>query len=204
MAMATAELLLHPVRLRVVQAFLGHRTLTTGDLCAELPDVPVATLYRHVGRLLRADVLAVVGERRVRGATERSYRLVLEAAALDPADVAAMSPEDHRQAFATFVAGLLGDFDRYLARAAADGQRPDPRRDRVGYRQAAVWVTDEEFDALAADLADAVRRRMEHRPDGVRRRRLLSTITVPADRAVLPEDLPRDGRSSVDGQPPTA
>jgi hypothetical protein len=46
--MTTADLLLHPVRLRIVQAFLGDRALTTGDLRAELPDVPPASLYRHV------------------------------------------------------------------------------------------------------------------------------------------------------------
>ena len=32
--MTSADLLLHPVRLRIVQAFLGDRALTTGDLRA--------------------------------------------------------------------------------------------------------------------------------------------------------------------------
>ncbi|WP_324273703.1 helix-turn-helix domain-containing protein [Blastococcus brunescens] len=62
--MPSADLLLHPVRLRVVQAFLGDRTLTTSDLRAELPDVPTASLYRHVGVLADAGVLTVVGSGR--------------------------------------------------------------------------------------------------------------------------------------------
>jgi hypothetical protein len=37
---ASADLLLHPVRLRIVQAFLGDRALTTTQLRGELPDVP--------------------------------------------------------------------------------------------------------------------------------------------------------------------
>src|SRR3712207_9495280 len=78
--MATADLLLHPVRLRIVQAFLGDRTLTTADLRTELTDVPAATLYRHVGVLAEAGVLVVVGERGVRRAAERGYRLVAYAA----------------------------------------------------------------------------------------------------------------------------
>ena len=73
--MASADLLLHPVRLRIVQAFLGDRALTTSDLAAELADVPAASLYRHVARLVDAGVLAVVAERRVRGALERTYVL---------------------------------------------------------------------------------------------------------------------------------
>src|SRR3954447_4169397 len=127
--MARGELLLHPVRLRVVQAFLGDRTLTTADLRAELPDVPVATLYRHIGVLADAGVLAVVGERKVRGAAERSYRLVTEAASVDADAARLMSPEEHRRGFATFAAGLLADFDRYLERA---GGEVDPVRDGVG------------------------------------------------------------------------
>ena len=176
---ASADLLLHPVRLRVVQAFLGDRTLTTADLREELPDDPVASLYRHVGLLADAGVLEVTGERKVRGAAERSYRLVVEAASVD--DAAGLTAEEHGRAFTTFVAALLADFQRYLDRAGADGALPDLLADRVGYRQLAVWVTDDEFDELAAELASVLRPRMAHRPDGTRRRRLVSTVHLPAD-----------------------
>src|SRR6516164_3314973 len=112
-------LLLHPVRLRIVQAFLGDRALTTGDLAAELPDVPAASLYRHVARLVDARVLAVIAERWVRGALERTYVLRVTAAAIGLDEISAMSADDRRQAFMAFVAGLLGDFDRYLARGTS-------------------------------------------------------------------------------------
>src|SRR3712207_1545009 len=94
---ATADLLLHPVRLRVVQALLGGRALTTGELHTELPDVPAATLYRHVGVLADAGVLEVVAERRVRGSTERTYRLVAAAASVGPGEAATMTAEEHRR-----------------------------------------------------------------------------------------------------------
>jgi helix-turn-helix protein len=38
--MASADLLLHPVRLRIIKAFLGDRALTVTQLAAELDDVP--------------------------------------------------------------------------------------------------------------------------------------------------------------------
>jgi DNA-binding transcriptional ArsR family regulator len=72
---STADLVLHPVRLRILQAFLGGRHLTTGDLARELPDVAQAGLYRHVSRLAKGGVLEVVGERQARGAVERTYAL---------------------------------------------------------------------------------------------------------------------------------
>src|SRR6516225_9294351 len=97
--MTSADLLLHPVRLRIVQAFLGDRALTTTQLRAELPDVPAGSLYRHVAKLVEGGVLAVVSERRVRGAVERTYVLRTSRARLSVDEVAAMSRDEHRQAF---------------------------------------------------------------------------------------------------------
>jgi len=91
-----------------------------------------------------------------------------------------MTAEEHRRAFTTFAASLMADFDRYLANAEPDGGSPDLATDRVGYRQAAVWVTDEEFDEMVGELAAVLRARMANRPDGVRRRRLVSTVHLPA------------------------
>jgi hypothetical protein len=178
---SSADLLLHPVRLRVVQAFLGDRALTTSELRAELPDVPVATLYRHVGVLADAGVLTVSGERKVRGAAERTYRLDLAAASVGAAEAAAMTTEEHRRAFTTFAVALMADFDRYLARAAPDAGRPDLTGDRVGYRQVAVWATDEEFDEMIGEFAAVLRTRMANRPGGGRRRRVVTTVHLPAD-----------------------
>jgi len=93
----TAELLLHPVRLRIIGAFLGDRKLTTADLRAEFPDVPPTSLYRHIGHLIDAGVLDVVAERRVRAAVERTY--VLRAAPpVSADDLASWTPNDHRRA----------------------------------------------------------------------------------------------------------
>ena len=174
--MNSVDLLLHPVRLRVVQAFLGDRTLTTGGLRSALPDVPVATLYRHVGVLADAGVLEVVGERKVRGAAERSYRLVLEAANVPAEDLAGMAADDHRRAFTTFVAALLADFDRYLDRG-----EPDLVRDGVGYRQVGLWLTDTEFAELAADLRAVLQERLANRPGDGRRRRLVGLVHLPGE-----------------------
>ncbi|HVV20342.1 MAG TPA: helix-turn-helix domain-containing protein, partial [Pseudonocardiaceae bacterium] len=145
--MTSADLLLHPVRLRIVQAFLGGRELTTTQLAAELADVPPGSLYRHVARLVDAGVLALVGERRVRGAVERTYELAVTSALIDPDRLAAMTPEEHRQAFTAFVAGLLGDFDRYVA-----GGDVDLIRDGVSYRITGLWLDDAELAEMRAKI----------------------------------------------------
>jgi Helix-turn-helix domain len=170
----SAELLLHPVRLRIVQAFLGDRPLTTAQLSAELSDVPAASLYRHVGRLVRAGVLQVVSERRARGAVERTYMLRVPAATVPPDELASMTAEDHRQAFMAFTAGLLADFDRYLARGDID-----LFRDSVGYRIAGLWLDDGEYAGLLRDLAQVLAPRMANAPAAGRRRRIIAYVLLP-------------------------
>ena len=172
--MASADLLLHPVRLRIVQAFLGDRALTTAELQAELPDVPVGSLYRHVAKLVDGGVLAVVSERRVRGALERTYVLRTSAAHLSADDIATMSRDEHRQAFLAFVAGLIGDFDRYLAR-----DKIDPLRDGASYNLAAMWLDDAELAELARELYIVLQPRLANPPKPGRRRRILATVLLP-------------------------
>ena len=174
--MTTADLLLHPVRLRIVQAFLGERALTTSALIAELADIPAASLYRQVARLVAAGVLSVVAERRVRGTLERTYVLRLSAASIGPDQLATMSVDDHRQAFTAFVAGLLRDFDRYLARGDIDLVR-----DGVSYSIAGLWLDDEEFRELLRELARVLGPRLARSPRAGRKRRILGSVLLPGD-----------------------
>nr|WP_275941654.1 helix-turn-helix domain-containing protein [Planosporangium mesophilum] len=166
---------MHPVRLRIVQVFLGDRELTTGQLRDELPEVPTASLYRHVATLVEGEVLQVVTERKVRGTFERTYRLNAVNARVSGEEAATMNAESHRRAFMTFVAALLGDYDRYLARAEVD-----LARDRVGYQQLALNLTDAEFDELAAEVGEVIRRRLALPSAPDRTRRLWSTVVMPA------------------------
>ncbi|WP_127125862.1 helix-turn-helix domain-containing protein [Georgenia sp. SYP-B2076] len=176
--MRAADVLLHPVRLRIAQAFLGDRSLTTGDLHRELPDVPTATLYRQVAVLAEGGVLEVAGESRVRGAMQRTYRLRTGAASVGPDEARTLTAEEHRQGFLTFVAGLLADYDRYL-----DREDIDHERDLVGYRVNAMHLTDEEMHALLDDLRAVLAPRLELEPGGGRTRRLFATILMPGDPA---------------------
>ncbi len=183
--MTSANLLLHPVRLRIIKAFMGDRRLTTGQLAAALPDVPQASIYRHVARLATAGVLVAVDERRIRGAVERTYELRAAEARISPEEAAAMTLDEHGQAFIAFVAGLLTDFDRYLA------GHPQPGRDGATYQTAGMWLTDAELGDLAREIVAAAAPRLANPPAQGRRRRLLYTILLPTDEA-----------ASTDGDPP--
>jgi Helix-turn-helix domain len=187
--MATADLLLHPVRLRIVKAFLNDRALTTTQLAAEIDDVPAGSLYRHVALLTKAGVLQVVAEQRVRGTVQRTYTLRLLAARIGPQEAAAMSAEEHAQAFMAYAAGLLADFDRYLQAGP-----PDLARDGVSYNVAAMWLTDAEYASFLRDIAAAVAPGLANPPAPGRQRRMVYSVFLPEPRKP-PAPLPHPSHS---------
>jgi DNA-binding transcriptional ArsR family regulator len=170
------DLLLHPVRLRIVHAMSGGRTRTTSEVCASLPDVPKTSVYRHVGLLAEAGLLEVAGEQRVHGAVERRYRLRRERAVIDGDAAASMSLEDHRHGFAAAIASLLAEFNAYL-----DRKHTDPTADSVSYRQGPLWLNQQELAELISEIRGAIVSKRDNEPAPDRRPHLLSTILFPTE-----------------------
>ena len=70
-----AEIVMNPVRQRIFQYFLLHKTGTIKEIRKALPDVPSASLYRHIKIFTDSTILMVVGENRIRGTVESVYQL---------------------------------------------------------------------------------------------------------------------------------
>jgi DNA-binding transcriptional ArsR family regulator len=171
------ELVAHPVRLRIIHAMRGGRTLTTSQLCARLPGVSKATVYRHTDVLAAAGILETAGEQRVRGAVERRYRLRHDQASVSPETFRSASREDHRRAFAAATAALLAEFNAYL-----DHDDADPAADQVGYQQRAIWLTRDELLGLVTGLRNAIAPLIDNPATPDRTRYLLSPILFPAEK----------------------
>ena len=174
--MQTLELLLHPVRMRIVHAMSGGVTRTTSDLLVRLPDVSKATVYRHVSLLAEAGVLEVVGEQRVHGAVERRYQLQRPRAVIDQDAAASMSLDEHRHGFAAACAALVAEFNSYLDQADAD-----PTADKVGYRQIPLWLSEAELAELISQIRSILASVMANQPSPGRRLHLLSPIVFPIE-----------------------
>lgn len=174
--MDTVELLLHPVRLRIVHAMSGGRALTTSQLRERMPDVSKATMYRHVALLADGGILEVAGEQKVGGTIEYRYRLAQPRPVIDGAAAATTSLEDYRRAFAVSMAALLGEFNGYLGRGHAD-----PVADAVGFRQHSLWLSQDERADLIAGMRSAIVPHLENKPAPGRRQHLLSPILFPIE-----------------------
>ncbi len=180
--MNSVDLLLHPVRLRVVHALSGGRELNTTQLCARMPEVSKVTVYRQVGVLVEGGFLEVAGEQRVRGTVERRYRLRQDRPMIDADAAAVMTLEDHRRGFAAAMAVLIAEFNAYLDHAGAD-----PTTDRVSYRQATLWLSPDELAEMTRKMLEVLRDSVANKPAPGRACYLLSPILFPTEQPLEPE-----------------
>ncbi|MGC4044695.1 MAG: helix-turn-helix domain-containing protein [Armatimonas sp.] len=178
-----ADVIFHPVRMRMVQAFFGDRRLTVHQLAGLLEGVAIATVYRHLNRLVEAQVLQVVEERPTRGTVEKVYALAGEqAASFSADDTRQASANEQKHNFNILLTTLQSDYERYL-----DQETYDPHPDGVMIRQRALNLTDDEAltlnEALKAVLAPYIGRPLE----GERRRRMLTLLDLPIVESPMPE-----------------
>lgn len=173
MTTSRAELILHPVRFRVLQA-LFDGPQTTQDIAERLPDVAKSSVYRYLRQLAEAELVAVAETRMVRGAREKTYELQAPAR-LTAEDVAGLTPDEHVRYFTIYVMTLIQDFAAY----ARSGQAVDMAADRAGYTEAAVYATTEELDRFGAALNEALRPLLANSPGDGRHKHKLAVVTHP-------------------------
>lgn len=173
MASRKSDILLHPVRLRIVLAAASDEVTTT-ELAQRLPEVPQATLYRHIGKLSDAGILDLVGERQARGAVERTFRVNAAYASVGAAEAEEMSSEEHLQAFTLFAGILIETYARYVNMPGSN-----PATDGVSVRQARLWLTDRELGVLVSDVTATLAQYLDLEKTPDRTPRLLSTILMP-------------------------
>jgi hypothetical protein len=182
--MNVTELVLHPVRIRIVFAAMDGLPFTTSEMSRRLPDVSKASMYRHIALLAAGELLEVESEELVNGIVERHYRLLRVRAVIDPVAAAAMTNDDHRRGFAAVTASLLAEFNAYL-----DRPESKPTSDSVSYRQFPLWLTDAERTGLVEEIFAAIQACSVHEQSAERKPHLLTTIFFPSGAQVRESDL---------------
>ncbi|GAB4572966.1 MAG: hypothetical protein Kow0077_13870 [Anaerolineae bacterium] len=173
MSSSLIDLIVHPVRLQILQ-LLSVRQLTTQEISAALPDVPVSSLYRHLKRLRASGLIAVAETKSVRGIQEKVYRLA-GSPHVGPEAAAEMTPADHLRTFIMYTAALIQGFAGYVHNTPD----VDPVRDQVGYTEALFYATPEQLADLIQALNARLKPLLEQGPGEGRRLRKLGVITHP-------------------------
>ncbi len=167
------DLLLHPVRARMIATIAG-RQVTAQQLADELPDIPQASLYRHLNTLTAAGLLNVVRERRVHNTIEKTYALPEEGLMLTAEDMEGASREDYLRLATRYFGVILGYYTRYIQKGDAD-----LARDNVLFQLAPLYLSPGEIAQLGQALRTTLLPFLKNEPSPERRRTLLGLIFFP-------------------------
>ena len=173
MSLGRAELIIHPIRLRILQ-LLSTAPKTTAEIAVDMKDVPISSLYRHLRLLLEGRMINVHETRIVQGIQEKKYELA-QTPRVRQEDLVGLTAEEHIHYFATYLVTLLQGFGRYLEAASVI----DFAADRTGYTEVDIQASSEEFDALSLKLNTTIVPLLDNSPAPDRRLRKLAIITFP-------------------------
>ena len=165
--MEMAEVVMNPVRQRIFQYFLLHETGTVKDIKKALPDVPSASLYRHVKILADSSILIIVGENRIRGTVESIYRL----------NKSAMSAgEESGNAVQMSLLSICAAFAKYFS-----GGNADPERDMLLFTNCTLLLTDGEFSDFLSEINDVALKYMKVEAKADSKTRQITLISAPVN-----------------------
>ena len=173
MRLSKADLIIHPIRLRILQV-LSRAPATTHKISETLADVPVSSLYRHLRLLLEGELIVISETRLIHGIEEKAYQIA-KVPRLTQEDLVDLSSEEHLQYFTIYLVTLLEGFKKYLE----SSPEIDYLRDRTGYTEIEFWATGEELDQLSKSINQSIKTLMENKPSKDRRLQKLAIITHP-------------------------
>ncbi|WP_159882181.1 helix-turn-helix domain-containing protein [Paenibacillus puerhi] len=179
-----SDLILHPVRLKIIQALVPDKRLTRQKLSELFPEIPQATMYRHLNTLEKGGLIDVVEQYKQRGATEKVYALRKEAESVPHEDLQAMDAEQHMELFLKLISGLIADFGSYVAQ-----DRYDLVKDGVSLRQLTLYLNEDELHELLGEVREAYAKRMSLQAAPDRRRRTFTNLIIPG-----PPESPKESK----------
>lgn len=175
--MKKIDLIIHPVRLRILQT-LAADSHTTQEIALLLPDVPKSSIYRHLKILLEGDLVEVAETQLVRGIQEKTYQLS-QTPHLGPDDMAGLTVESHMRYFTTYFMTVLKGFADYLEASEAENGKVDMLADRSGYTEVTFYATPEELNAFQGAINEAFLELMGNKSAPGRNRHKFALVTHP-------------------------
>ena len=169
--MEIAEIVMNPVRQRIFQYFLLHETGTVKELKKALPDIPSASLYRHIKILSDSSIFTVVGENRIRGTVESVYKLNKDALAIE---------DETGNAVQMSLLSICASFARYFS-----GGKADPKKDMLLLTNCTLMLTDEQFAAFLSEINEVALKYMKAEAFADSKMRQITLISAPASGQVI-------------------
>lgn len=161
------EACMNSTRQRIMQVIMTKKEATSGEIGEELPDIPRASLYRHIKVLLDAEVIVVVRETYKRGSVEKTYAMASQMPYED-------TNEEYHSLIQSALMGLQGEFHRYFS-----GEDPDPQKDLLTVASASLVMSDDEMKDFITAYGELIQKYMPNKPAKGRKVRKVTFVVSP-------------------------
>ncbi len=162
-----AEVFMNPVRQRIIQYLLVHEKGTVKEIKKGLPDIPSASLYRHIKILNESAFIVVVEENKIRGTVENVYQLNRAALEVD---------DENGTAVQMSLLSLCAAFAKYFSSGHAN-----PRKDLLMLTSCTLTLTDEEFIQFLTELNEVAAKYMTKPVTKTSVSRQITLVSSPVD-----------------------
>ena len=140
-------------------------------------DISQASLYRHLKRLVKNEILEIHSKEQKRGTYEKTYKLKYNPNDKLSEIVENGNPKEIYEIFYTFMMSQLIDFDNYLK-----NENFNLREDRIGFRSFPLTLTNTEFDEMNKEISIILKKYMDINPKKNSRLRKFSITSMPIDK----------------------
>lgn len=167
------DVIMNPVRQRIIQYFILHEKGTSAEIHGELSDIPKASLYRHIKILLDAGCIEVVEEKQVRGTIEKTYALVQNPIGEDP------TMEDVSGLIYSTLMSIQTSFVKYFSREDVDAAKA--QQDMIMLQASTLMMNDEEFMEFLKKMGEIIAPYVANQPGEGRKPRRFTIISSPVE-----------------------
>ncbi len=166
----------NPVKCKLLLEIHSRGKTTAKHLADIYNDIPQATLYRHLKKMLSDGILQVVDETQIRGTVEKTYALAFNISDSMETMLEKNSGELYMQYFMQYIFGFAKQFQEYC-------QSPNIniKEDMTGFSLSPLYLSDEELTSLVTSISQIIDTVKNNEPKPERKLRTIGIIVSPTE-----------------------
>ncbi|MEF7563842.1 hypothetical protein V4V35_12580 [Bacillus infantis] len=134
------DCIVNPVKSQIILSIQKKGECTAKDLLSSQNDIPQATLYRTLNRLVDSGILKIVAENKVRAVTEKVYALNESFLNVNQSIIEQNNGEAYFKMFTNFIIVLMKEFQNYAEKPSINIVK-----DVSGFSAVPIYATGKEM-----------------------------------------------------------
>lgn len=170
------ECITNPVKCKLLLEIYSQGQTTAKHLSNTLGDIPQATLYRNLKKMLNDGILKIADETQIRGTVEKTYVLAFDLNEDFETILTENSGTLYMQVFTQYFLGFAKQFQEYCK-----SPNINIKKDMSGFSLSHIYLSDEELTELIKNISSIIHAAEKNKTASGRKLRTLGLIVSPPE-----------------------